>query len=103
MSTSRALSSLTIRSARGTDGPALDHLAVLDSQAVPSGEVLVAVVAGEIVAAYGVDRGERIGDPFRPTADLLDLLELHASQQAARHGTRTHRGRIRPVLRLRTA
>jgi hypothetical protein len=103
MSTSRALSSLTIRTARGTDGPALDQLAVLDSQNVPAGEVLVAVVAGEIVAAYGVERGERIGDPFRPTADVLDLLELHASRETARHGARTHGGRIWPALRPRTA
>jgi hypothetical protein len=96
--------SLTIRSARGSDGAALDRLARLDSQRVPSGDVLVATAAGEIVAAYGVERGTRIGDPFRPTADVLDLLELHAARLTPRKRERGDRRRDRrPALRFSVA
>ena len=71
-----ATSPLVIRPAHAADAAALERLAKLDTALVPAGEKLVAEVGGELVAAYGVERGERIGDPFRPTADVLDLLEL---------------------------
>ena len=67
-----------IRAARGSDGPALRRLAALDSADVPRGAVLVAESDDEVVAAVSVDTGERIADPFRPTADVVDLLEFRA-------------------------
>ncbi len=75
-------SSLVIRPAADADVRALEVLAQLDAARVPAGPTLVAEVGGELVAAYGVDRGERIGDPFRPTAELLDLLEYRALHRA---------------------
>ncbi len=79
---SQALSSsLVIRPAADADVRALEVLAQLDAARVPAGPTLVAEVGGEVVAAYGVDRGERIGDPFRPTAELLDLLLYRALQR----------------------
>jgi hypothetical protein len=76
--------SILIRSAHDADADALARLATLDAARVPAGPTLVAEVGGELVAAYGVARGERIGDPFRPTADVLDLLELSARRHAPR-------------------
>ncbi len=80
--TERSGSSLVIRSAADADARALEVLAQLDATRVPAGPTLVAEVGGELVAAYGVDRGERIGNPFRPTADVLDLLQYRASHRA---------------------
>src|SRR4051812_7403808 len=69
--------SVLIRAARGPDGPALARLAELDSSSVPTGDMLVAEADGAIVAARSAD-GVVIADPFRPTADVVDLLALRA-------------------------
>jgi hypothetical protein len=70
--------SVLIRAARGSDGPALARLAVLDSSALPAGELLVAEADGELVAARSMADGSAIADPFRRTADVLALLALRA-------------------------
>jgi hypothetical protein len=63
------------------DWPALCRLEALDSRRVPRGRLIVGLVDGEIVAALSVDApGQAISDPFRPTALLLELLELRANQ-----------------------
>jgi hypothetical protein len=70
---------VVIRAARGSDGPALRRLADLDSRDhVPAGDLLVAEADHEVVAALSVDTGERIADPFRRTADVVDLLAYRA-------------------------
>jgi hypothetical protein len=69
---------LTIRPADLADLAALDRLAALDSASAPTGDVLVAEVGGELWAAVEVDSGAAIADPFRPSADLVELLRLHA-------------------------
>jgi hypothetical protein len=69
---------VVIRAARGSDGPALRRLAELDSRPVPAGEVLVAESDDEVVAALSVDTGARVADPFRHTADVVDLLAYRA-------------------------
>jgi hypothetical protein len=69
---------VVIRAARGSDGPALRRLAALDSREVPAGDVLLAETDDEIVAAVSVETGARIADPFRRTADVVDLLEFRA-------------------------
>jgi hypothetical protein len=70
---------VVIRAARGSDGPALRRLAELDSREdVPAGELLIAERDDELVAALSVDTGERIADPFRRTADVVDLLAYRA-------------------------
>ena len=73
-----------IRAARGSDGDALHRLAALDSQSLPAGPMLVAEQDGELVAALGVEDGTRIGDPFRRSGELLDLLELRARRRSPR-------------------
>ena len=62
---------VVIRAARGSDGPALRRLAELDSRPVPAGELLVA------------ETGARVADPFRRTADVVDLLAYRASRLKA--------------------
>ncbi len=69
-----------IRAARGSDGPALRRLAELDSSVLPSGDLLIAETDDELVAALSVDTGETVADPFRPTADVVDLLAYRAKR-----------------------
>ncbi len=86
---------VVIRAARGSDGEALERLAGLDSQRPPAGDVLLAEQDGVLVAALAGDRV--IADPFRPTADLVALLRVHATR--SRHaGARRIRVRL-PRLR----
>jgi len=68
-----------IRAARGSDGVALGRLAALDSAHVPVGELLVAETDGALVAAHAPATGATIADPFRRTAELVELLELRGS------------------------
>ncbi len=71
---------VTIRLARPLDAPLLRELAELDSSTVPAGELLVAVLDGAILAAVSLGDARAIADPFRPTADLVDLLRARARQ-----------------------
>lgn len=68
---------VTYRPAVPRDAQALARLAVLDDSTVPAGDVLVAEVAGIVVAALG-SYGHAVADPFTPTAALVDnLRSLH--------------------------
>jgi hypothetical protein len=71
---------LTIRPADLADLAALDRLAELDSASPPTGDVLVAEVGSELWAAVEVDSGAAIADPFRPSADLVELLRAHLGE-----------------------
>jgi hypothetical protein len=70
--------SVLIRAARGSDGPALVDLAALDSARLPEGQLLVAEADGELLAALEPGSGRHIANPFRPTADVVNLLRLSA-------------------------
>lgn len=76
----RANDTLTIRRARDDDAAPLQRLAELDSSHVPSGLMLVAEQDGELVAAVSIDDCARIADPFRPTAEIAELLAVRARQ-----------------------
>ena len=76
---------LTIRSATPADATALRDLALLDSAPRPlRGDVLVAEVAGALLAAVSLDDGHAVADPFRPTADAVALLRVRAAQARPR-------------------
>jgi hypothetical protein len=80
MALSHALApSVVIRAARGSDGESLRRLAALDSARVPTGEVLIAEAEGAVVAAHSSTTGATIADPFRRTADVVELLELRGA------------------------
>jgi hypothetical protein len=71
---------VTVRRFSERDIDGIRRLAALDEKPVPIGGVLVAELAGELVAALPVDGGEALADPFTPTADIVALLELRARQ-----------------------
>lgn len=75
---------VTVRTAAPADGAGIRRLAALDSKHAPDGPVLVAEVDGELVAAVPFGAGAAIADPFKPTADLVNLLKLRATQVAWR-------------------
>jgi hypothetical protein len=72
-----------IRAARGSDGAALGRLAELDSARVPAGELIVAETDGTLVAAHSPGARATIADPFRPTADVVRLLEVRGAMLRA--------------------
>ncbi len=78
-----AAPTVLIRAARGSDGAALGRLAELDSARVPAGELIVAETDGTLVAAHSPDARKSIADPFRPTADVVRLLEVRGAMMRA--------------------
>lgn len=66
---------LTIRRSGPDDVRTLCRLVDLDSRPHLRARALVAEVDGEAVAAVGLDGGAVVAHPFRPTADVVRLLE----------------------------
>jgi len=94
---------VTIHAATGTDTPELERLAELDSarplvagdpefRSRNSGLILVAKVGDEFRAAYSVSERRAIANPFRRTAELVELLAMRA-KQLNRGGRRRRRRR----------
>jgi hypothetical protein len=73
-------SEVTIRDAAGDDLRALQRLAQLDSARLPEFPIVVAESGGELRAAYSITEERAIADPFHRTAELVELLELHAGR-----------------------
>lgn len=88
------LNEMVLRAARPTDETVLRRLAALDSTRPLQGNALVAEVDGEPVAAIGLADGRVVADPFRRTADAVELLRVRAqrltptptTRAAHRHG-----------------
>ena len=72
-----------IRHATATDEADLIRLAALDSSRVPSGELLVAQVDDNLVAALSVDTGAAIADPFEHTAAIIDSMRAQVRASRA--------------------
>ena len=101
-------SPVEIRLAWPSDAPALVRLAQLDSALAAAaelpgraaaGDVLVAIVDDEPVAALSVADGLLVSDPFHRTDSLIALLHLRR-QQLMHAERRLRRGRL-GMLRLR--
>jgi hypothetical protein len=75
---------ITIRKAHPEE-PGVLRIAALDSARVPSAPLLVAEVAGQVRAVRSIHSDESIADPFFATADLVELLTVHA-QRIVRFG-----------------
>jgi hypothetical protein len=71
---------IAIRSARPTDVEAIRRLALLADRAVPAEPVLLAESDGAVVVALSTATGAVVSDPFRATADLVQLLQLRSTQ-----------------------
>ena len=92
--------SIAIRCATEADRASLQRLATLDSVAARPGEMLIAEVGDEAVAAIHVASGETIADPFRPTVELVELLRLRAERlRDASQAPATRAPRLRALLR----
>jgi hypothetical protein len=75
------MSLLTIRRAQPEDDQALRALAIMDSALPLDGEILVAQLDGAVVAAISLMDGRSIADPFRPSADTVEILRLRRRQE----------------------
>lgn len=89
---------LIIRRSREEDAAAIERLRQLDSQRAPAGELMLAEVGGELVAAVAVAGDQIIADPFRRTAHVVELLRVSLAQRDAR---RTGRRSWSQVPRVR--
>jgi hypothetical protein len=76
-------SDIIIRPATRADLPALSRLAELDSQHLAGERYLLAEVDDKLVAAID-GSGAAIADPFRPTADVIELLRMRARPENTR-------------------
>ena len=79
---------IALRMAQPDEQPAVRRLAALDDAPELEGEVLLALVNGEPVAALSLGGGRVVADPFRFTEEAVGLLRLrrrHLSGEA-RHG-----------------
>jgi hypothetical protein len=89
---------LTVRAATQRDSEAVRLLAALEGVSMPRGRVLVAQVGDDVVAALPLEGGGPLADPFRPSAHLVELLQLRA-RQLRRDGDQRGRGSLIPRLR----
>jgi hypothetical protein len=80
LSTLAVADQVTMRRAYPDDFAALAQLAALDCGRVPTGDVLVAEVDGELWAAVAVGSDSAIADPFRASAAIVRLLRMRAAQ-----------------------
>ena len=74
---------ITITHSTDEDEPNVRRLALLDDRRPPSGPALLAYVDGELRAAVGLSDGRAVADPFRPTAEIVDLLRFQARHEVA--------------------
>jgi len=91
--------SLTVRLATLRDSDALMQLAALDEAPLPRGQVLVAQVGNHLVAGLPLDGGRAFADPFRRTAQFVELLELRARQLRDQDPRRSRTWRFPRMLR----
>jgi hypothetical protein len=85
---------LVVRRARPSDDHALAELAALDSARSLTGARIVGELDGRIVAAMSPHDGRVVADPFVPTADIVEILRLHAGARAAAARARPRRPRL---------
>ena len=91
MTTTSSTGAIVIRRATDADIRALAELAIIDSRAPLTGPALIAEVDGVVLAALDTADGSVAADPFAPTAELVELLRLHAR---ATHAARTSHGSL---------
>jgi hypothetical protein len=89
---------VTVRFAGPGDAEAVLHLSELNGRRLPPGATLVAEVGGSVLAARSLKSGAAVAHPFRPTAQLAELLALRSAQLRASGGGRV-RHRIGAWLR----
>jgi hypothetical protein len=86
----------TVRAARPEDAQALHRLAQLESARPLTGHVLVAELDGDPVAAVSLETGAAVADPFRRSAEAVELL-MQRRYRIVRQGSEV--GQARSLLR----
>ena len=77
------LTEVVIRPATRADASAVERLAETSERRMPSGMVLLAEVDDVVVAALPVEERYVLTDLWRPTGDVVQLLELRSEQLRA--------------------
>ena len=95
------MQNVTVRRSTSGDESALARLAALDSASPPRGPALIAEADTRMLAALPLGAGRPIADPFEPTAELVQLLELRRSQIDAAGRERARARGLRSLLRGR--
>ena len=91
---------IVIRRATDSDICALADLAILDSREPLTGPALIAEVDGVARAALDTADGSVAADPFAPTAELVELLRVHAEAgRSARVSGNSLRDRVASIIR----
>ncbi|HEX6714338.1 MAG TPA: hypothetical protein VF066_13180 [Thermoleophilaceae bacterium] len=86
---------IALRMAGADESRELRELAQLDSERPLTGDAIVALVDGRLVAAISLVDGRLIADPLVPTADARALLRQRAEQLSELRVPRRRR-RFRP-------
>jgi hypothetical protein len=84
--------------ARPDDSGLVRRLADLDDAAPLEGEMLIAFVEGEAVAALSLGDGRVVANPFFATADAVSLLRLRQQHLSHERGRRSWRTILRPRI-----
>jgi hypothetical protein len=91
---------VALRLAGPDEAHVLRRLASLDDAPALTGQVLLALVDGEAVAALSLSDGRVVANPFLPTEAAVGLLRLRAQHLSVK---RPRRRRFRTILRPRFA
>lgn len=75
---------VTIRRLDAADSAEVMRLAQRDTAPVPDGALLGAEAEGRLLAAISTATGAVIADPFAPTAEIVEVLRLRATQLEGR-------------------
>lgn len=87
---------VSLRIAGVDDAHVVRDLAALDDAPVPEGEVLIALIDGEPVAAQSLRDGHVVADPFVHTTAAVALLGLRADHLSGRRPSRRRRFVLHP-------
>lgn len=91
---------MTIRWATPADSREVEVLAALDEAPVPASPLLLAFVGDELWVAWSAGTGTVISDPFRPSAEVVDLVRERGRQLSA---AQPRRARARGAWSLKLA
>jgi hypothetical protein len=87
-----------IRLAHDDDHDALRAIAKLDGKRPIEGRALIGEIDGRPAAAWSIEDGRAIADPFRPTSHLLVQLRMRASSLKTHERTPSVADRIRAAV-----
>jgi hypothetical protein len=94
-----SMTALQLRPAGAADHSALARLAALDDAEPITGDVVMAFADGHAVAAMSTRDGRVVADPFRHTAEAVELMRRYAR---SRSGSSRRRLRFTGLHRLAT-